>query len=41
MKNIHLESELGELARDIMINLAGTRLGRSYVGQLKRRVPTG
>ncbi|MGB0647857.1 MAG: HEAT repeat domain-containing protein, partial [Bradymonadia bacterium] len=36
IKNIHSESEIGELARDIMINLAGTRLGRSYVGRLKK-----
>ena len=35
-KRVHEETELGELAREIMIDLAGTRLGRSYVARFKR-----
>jgi HEAT repeat protein len=35
-KRIHEETELGELAREIMIDLAGTRLGRSYVARFKK-----
>lgn len=36
VKRVHEETELGELAREIMIDLAGTRLGRSYVARFKR-----
>jgi HEAT repeat protein len=35
-KRVHEETELGDLAREIIIDLAGTRLGRSYVARFKR-----